>query len=256
MRQALPANDRHTDRRKPPTEQFKKLLTPGKIGQVLCLGNLTSPSVYTFLRSLAPDLQLVKGDLDLPIHSITSSNPNANNHSADPTLPPPAAAAASSYPIPTALSKVITHGSLRIGFTHGDTILPPGDPDALLIAARQMDVDVLCWGGTCRFEAYEMEGKFFINPGSATGAPSWADGEERLNADSGGGEDEEDGDPDRTIPSFVLMDVQGEVLVLYVYQLKRDAAGNENVGVEKVSFRKNNAGGAAAAAATVGDAGR
>jgi vacuolar protein sorting-associated protein 29 len=75
-----------------------------------------------------------------------------------------------------------------------------------------------------------------------------------LNADSGAGEDEEDGDPDRTIPSFVLMDVQGEVLVLYVYQLKRDAAGNENVGVEKVSFRKNNAAGGATAAA--GDASR
>lgn len=33
--------------------------------------------------------------------------------------------------------------------------------------------------------------------------------------------------------------VQGDVLVLYVYQLKTDANGVENVGVEKVSFRKN-----------------
>jgi vacuolar protein sorting-associated protein 29 len=120
-----------------------------------------------------------------------------------------------------------------------------------------MDVDVLCWGGTCRFEAYEMEGKFFINPGSATGAPSWSDGEDRLTAsaaeETGAGADagaeEEDFDPDRTTPSFVLMDVQGEVLVLYVYQLKRDAAGNENVGVEKVSFRKNSGGGGGATAA-------
>lgn len=32
-----------------------------------------------------------------------------------------------------------------------------------------MDVDVLLWGGTHKFEAYELEGKFFINPGSATG---------------------------------------------------------------------------------------
>jgi len=57
-----------------------------------------------------------------------------------------------------------------------------------------MDVDVLLWGGTHRFEAYEMEGKFFINPGSATGALNtgwWADGEEPT-------------------PSFVLMDVSGE----------------------------------------------
>ena len=69
--------------------------------------------------------------------------------------------------------------------------MPPGDADSLLIAARQMDVDVLLWGGTHRFEAYELEGKFFVNPGSATGAMStgwWPDAEEPT-------------------PSFVLMDV-------------------------------------------------
>jgi len=50
---------------------------------------------------------------------------------------------------------------------------------------------VLLWGGTHRFEAYEMEGKFFVNPGSATGAVGtgwWEGGEE-------------------PVPSFVLMDV-------------------------------------------------
>lgn len=36
-----------------------------------------------------------------------------------------------------------------------------------------------------------------------------------------------------------VFQVQGDVLVLYVYQLKTDATGMENVGVEKVSFRKN-----------------
>jgi len=54
-----------------------------------------------------------------------------------------------------------------------------------------MDVDVLLWGGTHRFEAYEMEGKFFVNPGSATGALGtgwWENWEEPT-------------------PSFVLMDV-------------------------------------------------
>ncbi|KAI7206119.1 hypothetical protein KC365_g17387, partial [Hortaea werneckii] len=48
-------------------QKFKKLLTPGKIAQILCLGNLTSPSAYAFLRQLAPDLQLVKGDFDIPL---------------------------------------------------------------------------------------------------------------------------------------------------------------------------------------------
>ncbi len=32
--------------------------------------------------------------------------------------------------------------------------------------------------------------------------------------------------------------IQGDVLVLYVYQLRKDENGNETVGVEKVSFRK------------------
>jgi len=207
--------------------QFKKLLTPGKIGQILCLGNLTSPSVYAFLRSLAPDLQLVKGDFDLPLIT-TAPAPNAATVAQTVGGAP---APETTFPIPTALSKVVTHGSLRIGFTHGDSIIPTGDPDALLIAARQMDVDVLCWGGTCKFEAYEMEGKFFINPGSATGAVSWSD--EVLPAGTNAADQQDD-----NTPSFVLMDVQGDVLVLYVYQLKKDAQGVENVGVEKVSFRK------------------
>lgn len=102
-----------------------------------------------------------------------------------------------------------------------------------------MDVDVLCWaGGTCRFEAYEMEGKFFVNPGSATGAVSWVD--ETL------GEEEDEGGEGMgygSTPSFVLMDVQGDVLVLYVYQLRSDGKGGESVGVEKVSFRKGAVGG-------------
>lgn len=34
------------------------------------------------------------------------------------------------------------------------------------------------------------------------------------------------------------MQVQGEVLVVYVYQLKKDKDGVENVTVEKVSYRK------------------
>ena len=85
-----------------------------------------------------------------------------------------------------------------------------------------MDVDVLLWGGTHKFEAYELEGKFFVNPGTATGAfsTSWLS----IN--------------EEPVPSFCLMDVQGEVLVLYVYQLRTDDKGNGNVAVEKVSFRK------------------
>ncbi|EEP80940.1 vacuolar protein sorting 29 [Uncinocarpus reesii 1704] len=176
----------------PDRAPFKKLLTPGKIGQILCLGNLTDRETFDFLRQISPDLQLVKGDFDVD----------------SPNLP---------------LSKVITHGSLRIGFTHGHTIVPPGDSDALLIAARQMDVDVLLCGSTHRFDAFEAEGRFFVNPGSATGAFTTEGGAEEV-----------------VVPSFCLMDVQGDVLVLYVYQLRTDEQGTETVSVEKMSYRKPN----------------
>lgn len=35
------------------------------------------------------------------------------------------------------------------------------------------------------------------------------------------------------------LQVQGDVLVLYVYQLLKDANGVDKVAVEKVSYRKN-----------------
>lgn len=61
-----------------------------------------------------------------------------------------------------------------------------------------MDVDVLLWGGSHRFEAYELEGKFFVNPGSATGA---------LSTGWGWGGSEKGGELEDPTPSFCLMDV-------------------------------------------------
>jgi vacuolar protein sorting-associated protein 29 len=144
----------------PNTSQFKKLLTPGKIGQTLCLGNLTDKPTYEYLRSIAPDLKIVRGTYDVDATSLP-------------------------------LSQVVTHGSLRIGFLEGFTMVAPMEMDLMLAEANKLDVDVLCWGGTHRFDAFEYEGKFFVNPGSATGAMTtgWV------------GEDEE------IVPSFCLMDV-------------------------------------------------
>jgi vacuolar protein sorting-associated protein 29 len=138
---------------------------------------------------------------------------------------------------------VVTHGSLRIGFLEGFTVVAPTEADLLLAEANKLDVDVLCWGGTHRFDAYEYGDKFFVNPGSATGAfqTGWA------------------AEGEAVVPSFCLMDVsisectpenalqllncprfqvQGISLTLYVYQLRTDANGVESVGVEKVSFTK------------------
>lgn len=144
------------------TAQFKKLLAPGKISQSLCLGNLTDKPTYEYLRSISPDLKIVKGRFDVEATSLP-------------------------------LTQVVAHGGLRIGFLEGFTLVS-SEPDLLLAEANKLDVDVLCWGGTHKFECFEYMDKFFVNPGSATGAFStgWGTGE---------GEEEE------VVPSFCLMDV-------------------------------------------------
>ncbi len=153
----------------PPLQQFKKLLSPGKIGQTLCLGNLTDRHTYEYLRSVAPDLKIVRGRFDVEATSLP-------------------------------LAQVVTHGSLRVGFVEGFTLVST-EPDLLLAEAHRLDVDVLCYGGTHRFDAFEYMDKFFVNPGSATGAftTGW------LAKDS---PDEE------MVPSFCLMDVGSPPLSL------------------------------------------
>ncbi|GAA6003444.1 retromer subunit VPS29 [Rhodotorula paludigena] len=242
--------------------KFKKLLVPGKIGQILSTGNITDRETWDYLRSVAPDLRGVKGDWDEPTTA----------------LPP---------------SMVVQHGPLRFGVIHGHQIVPLGDSEVLAATARKMDVDVLISGGTHRFEAFEADGRFFLNPGSATGAfsPLWtpapapapeatgaaasvpgasaegageaeskdeagaaragaggAEGtaagaaEAKEGAAEGAGDkagsgaqdgQEEDEVEDGPTPSFALLDIQGNVVVTYVYTERKG-----DVSVEKMEFRK------------------
>lgn len=120
--------------------KFKRLLQPrGKIQQVLCVGNVTnSPSYMEYLKSLSPDFQMVKGD-----------------HDEDLSIP---------------LSLVFKYDKLKVGLIGGFEVVPKSDPLSLLAQARMMDVDILIYGSSHKVEAYTLDGKFFINPGSATGA--------------------------------------------------------------------------------------
>ena len=113
-------------------------------------------------------------------------------------------------------TKVVTIGQFKIGVCHGHQVVPWGDPESLGALQRQLDCDILVSGHTHRFAAYEYEGKLFINPGSATGAydAAFAAGEEPT-------------------PSFVLMDLQGQNAVTYVYEMKAD-----EVKVKKVDHTK------------------
>ncbi|KAI0945165.1 Vacuolar protein sorting-associated protein 29, variant 2 [Taiwanofungus camphoratus] len=117
--------------------KFKKLLVPGKIQQILCTGNVCDRETYEYLRTVSPDVHIVRGDYD-----------------------------ETSFP----LSITVTHSPIRIGVIHGHQCIPTGDLDSLSSIARQLDVDVLVSGHTHTFQAVEYDNRFFVNPGSATGA--------------------------------------------------------------------------------------
>ncbi|GFN92812.1 vacuolar protein sorting-associated protein 29 [Plakobranchus ocellatus] len=79
---------------------------------------------------------------------------------------------------------------------------------------RQLDVDILISGHTHKFQALEHEGKFFLNPGSATGSYNALDS--------------------NVIPSFVILDIQQSTVVSYIYKLI-----DEEVKVERIEYRKS-----------------
>ncbi|KAF9078486.1 retrograde transporter [Rhodocollybia butyracea] len=175
--------------------KFKKLLAPGKIAQVLCTGNVCDRETMEYLRSIVggagAEVKIVRGDYDeLPDHPSSLTVTHSNN--------------------------------LRIGLIHGHQSLPLGSLDSLSAIARQMDVDVLISGGTHAVQAVEYDGRFFLNPGTATGA--WTGAWNGIKMTS------PNGDP---TPSFALMDIQGTVIVTYVYQFL-----DGDVKVEKVEWRK------------------
>lgn len=145
--------------------KFKKLLVAGKISQVLCLGNLTDKQTLDWLGSISPDLQLIRGDQDSqPASLIYNSLPRSLD------IEVPGGTNASKIYAALPLFKTVQHGELKIGITASHNTLSLHDPDTQLIIARQLDVDILICGGGHRVEAFELDGKFFVSPGSATGA--------------------------------------------------------------------------------------
>jgi len=148
---------------------------------VICTGNMATREQYDELKALAPHAHIVGGDFD----------------------------DGAAFPE----TKVVTIGDFRIGIIHGHQVVPWGDPRALAATQRRLDVDILISGHTHKNDVSEVEGKWFINPGSITGAYS------ALEAD--------------VVPSFVLLAIQGPKVVVYVYEMHGDT-----VEVSKSEFSK------------------
>ncbi|PKU31907.1 vacuolar protein sorting-associated protein 29 isoform x3 [Limosa lapponica baueri] len=54
--------------------KFKKLLVPGKIQHILCTGNLCTKDTYDYLKTLAGDVHVVRGDFDEQHHSFVCAD--------------------------------------------------------------------------------------------------------------------------------------------------------------------------------------
>jgi len=89
--------------------KFKKLLVPGKIQQILCTGNICDKETYDYLRTISPNVHVVKGNYD-----------------------------ESAFP----LLVMVVHNPIKIGVIHGHQCIPTGDLDSLSSLARQMHVDI------------------------------------------------------------------------------------------------------------------
>ena len=163
-------------------EQFKTILIPNKIQHVLSLGNIGSRESYDWLKSLSNDFHTVKGDFD-------------------------------EGEIPE--KKVVQIGEFKIGMIHGHQVLPWGDLDALTNIQRELGCDILLSGHTHQIDIKVKDKKFYINPGSISGAFS------HLIADPN--------------PSFVLMVLQGEEAIVYLYILNDKSQKFE---LSKIEFSK------------------
>lgn len=93
-------------------------------------------------------------------------------------------------------------GQFRVGLSHGHQIIPHGDRECLAATLRRLDVDILVSGFTCKNEIFQLGGKIFLNPGSISGCVN-----ETVSPNA------------KSAPSFMLMAIQGNSAVVYVYEL-------------------------------------
>ncbi|KAK6920848.1 Calcineurin-like phosphoesterase domain, lpxH-type [Dillenia turbinata] len=197
----LALGDLHIPHRAPDLPaKFKSMLVPGKIQHILCTGNLCIK-----LENVEQSESLVKYKTDF----------KAEVHDYLKTICPDLHITRGEYDEETRYpeTKIITIGQFKLGVCHGHQVIPWGDLDSLAMLQRQLGVDILVTGHTHQFTAYKHEGGVVINPGSATGAYS------SITYDVN--------------PSFVLMDIDGLRIVVYVYELI-----DGEVKVDKIDFKK------------------
>jgi vacuolar protein sorting-associated protein 29 len=164
------------------------MLVPNKMQHVLCTGNIGREQ-YDELVALAPNVHVVQGDYNPPETNGNSSGLQFPDHT------------------------VCQVGQFRIGIVHGHQLLPWNSQDALVRMRQKLQVDILISGHSHQNSVQVVDGYYYLNPGSITGAYSALQEE--------------------ITPSFILLAVTDNKLVCYVYELLDD-----QVEVSKTEFTK------------------
>ncbi len=109
--------------------------------------------------------------------------------------------------------KCVQIGEFKIGIIHGHQIIPPGDIDSLGNVQRELGCNILVSGYTHELSVKVKDNALFVNPGSISGAfsPSIKDNS----------------------PSFILLALQGEIIILYLYILNNETKKFE---VKKIEY--------------------
>ena len=155
-------------------EEVKEILNAnkGKFTRVICTGDFGTIETYEYFKSLLPkskewNFNCVKNDFQ----ETKLSFPD--------TL-------------------CIKSNDYKIGIINGYQIVPWGDLTALSALSKQMECDIIISGFTHLRGVFHFEGKWFINPGTITGAFSPL--------------------TNNPPPSFMVLFTLPEIATLYLYE--------------------------------------
>ena len=159
-----------------------------KFSRILCTGNFGNMETYDWFKSLLSpghEFNCVKNDfqetnLSFPENLMIKSN------------------------------------KFKIGVINGYQIVPWGDLTSLSAISKQLECDVLVSGFTHIKGVYNFEGKWFINPGTLTGAFSSLS--------------------NNPSPSFMLLLTVEDSATLYLYELD---INTKNFDVKKIELTKS-----------------
>ena len=172
-------------------EEIKKALINNKhkLTRIICTGNFGNMETYNWFKSLLP-----KG-CEYNFHCV-------KNDFQETKL---------SFPETTC----IVSNEFKVGVINGYQIVPWGDLTALSSNLKKLECDILVSGFTHVKGVYHLEGKWYINPGTITGAFS------PLN--------------NNPVPSFMILITIEDTAILHLYELNQST---KVLDVSKIEISK------------------